>query len=225
LDPMRRVPEPEVMDDPEQALAYARADFADVNQRFVDRFRAEFPSFGRGQVLDLGCGPADIPIRLARALPSIQITAVDASGAMLELARRDIEEAGLAANVTLVRARLPRLPWRDRTFDALVSNSLLHHLPDPSVFWDEVRRLSRPGARLLVVDLCRPRSATAARDLVEAAAADEPAVLRRDFFNSLLAAFTSDEVDEQLGRAGLGHLRTRIVSDRHWAVAGMSYAP
>jgi len=212
------------MDDPEQALAYARADFTQVNQGFVDRFRAQFPSFGKGRVLDLGCGPADIPIRLAKVLPSIQITAVDASEAMLGLAQRDIHSAGLGANITLVQARLPGLPLRGETFDAVVSNSLLHHLPDPSAFWDEVRRLGRPNARLLIMDLRRPRSARAARELVDAAAAGEPAILRRDFFNSLLAAFTLGEVDRQLGRAGLGHLRARIVSDRHWAVAGMSCA-
>ena len=57
-----RVPEPELMDDAAQARAYASADFADVNQGFVDRFRARFADFTSGRVIDLGCGPADIPL-------------------------------------------------------------------------------------------------------------------------------------------------------------------
>jgi hypothetical protein len=57
---MPRVLEPELMDDPEQAVAYAKADFAKENQSFVNRFVEYYPDFTEGHVLDLGCGPADI---------------------------------------------------------------------------------------------------------------------------------------------------------------------
>jgi hypothetical protein len=63
---MERVLEPELMDDPEQTEAYAAADFAEENQGFVDRFAEYFPEFSSGRVLDVGCGPADIPVRFAR---------------------------------------------------------------------------------------------------------------------------------------------------------------
>lgn len=66
---MNRVLEPELTTDPDQADAYPAGDFATVNQAFVDRFRALFPGFARGRLVDLGCGPADIPIRFCRALP------------------------------------------------------------------------------------------------------------------------------------------------------------
>ncbi len=208
------------MADPEQAAAYARADFATVNQGFVDRFRQEFPDFTQGRILDLGCGPADIPVRLARALPGVEITAVDASGPMLDLARREVDRLGLGRRVALLRARLPGLPLRAGRFQGIVSNSLLHHLAEADLFWAEVRHLGQTQARLLVMDLCRPESEARARALVDAAAAGEAEILRRDFFNSLLAAFAVAEVDEQLRRAHLGHLHARQVSDRHWVVAG-----
>ncbi|HEY7675837.1 MAG TPA: class I SAM-dependent methyltransferase [Candidatus Methylomirabilis sp.] len=217
---MDRIPEPEVMDDPAQAVAYARADFAEVNQAFVDRFRATFPDFAAGRVVDLGCGPADIPIRLARSLPGAAITAVDASAPMLDLARRAVAAAALAGRVLLVEGRLPGLPLPAGGFDAVISNSLVHQLPDPAPFWQEARRLGRPGAAILVVDLSRPGSPAAARAIVETYSADEDPVLKRDFFNSLCAAFTPDEVAAQLRAALLGHLRAEVISDRHWAVAG-----
>ena len=75
---MPRVLEPELMSDPEQALVYAQADFEKENQGFVDRFRESFPNFSEGHVLDLGCGPGDIPVRFARAFPACRITGVDA---------------------------------------------------------------------------------------------------------------------------------------------------
>ncbi len=216
---MERIPEPELMEDPAQALAYARADFADVNQGFVDRFRAGHPELVQGRVLDLGCGPADIPIRLARAAPGLRVTAVDGSEAMLAQARKTVTEAGAAASVHLVRARVPILPLRRASFDAIISNSLLHHLNDPREFWREVLRVGRPGAWLMVMDLFRPDSPEQAREIVEAAAADEDPILKQDFFHSLLAAFTVEEVRAQLP-AALSRLDCRTVSERHWLVSG-----
>ena len=217
---MDRIPEPEVMDDPAQVVAYARADFAQVNQAFADRFRAAFPEFAAGRVVDLGCGPADIPIRLARALPAAHITGVDASAPMLALAREAVAAAGLADRIALVEGRLPGLPLPDGGFDAVLSNSLVHQLPEAAPFWQEVRRLGRPGAAILVVDLFRPESPEAAQAIVGTYSGDEDPLLKRDFYNSLCAAFTPAEVTAQLRAAGLARLQAQVVSDRHWAVAG-----
>ena len=68
---MERLPEQEVMDGPEQAQAYAEADFEGVNQGLVDRFQELFPSWNGRRILDLGCGPADIAARLCAALPAL----------------------------------------------------------------------------------------------------------------------------------------------------------
>jgi ubiquinone/menaquinone biosynthesis C-methylase UbiE len=210
------------MDDPAQAVAYARADFADVNRAFVERFIATFPEMKRGKVLDLGCGPADIPIRLHGALPGLHVTAVDGSAAMLKLGR-DAIRGGQIDDIDLVQAFVPGLPFADAGFDAVISNSLLHHLPEPDPFWAEVRRMARSGAPILIVDLFRPPSQEAARAIVEAGAANEPEILKRDFYSSLLAAFTVDEVRTQL-RTTLPQLTCEIVSQRHWAAWGPAIA-
>src|SRR2546430_2025945 len=113
---MERILEPEVMDDAAHALAYARANFAEVNRGFVDRFRTSFPDLAGSRVVDLGCGPGDIPIRLARLLPALAVTAVDASVAMLGLAREAVRDAGAERAIRLAGARLwvvsGRLPGR-----------------------------------------------------------------------------------------------------------------
>lgn len=218
---MNRVLEPELMTDREQAQAYAAADFAAVNQGFVDRFRARFPYFERGHLVDLGCGPADIPIRFCRALPAVTLTAVDGSEAMLGPGRTAVAASGLESRVRLVCARLPGLTRPPAGFDGVVSNSLLHHMPRAEVFWSEVARLGREGAAVLVTDLHRPESTGRARAIVEAYSGGEPEVLKRDFFHSLCAAFTLVEVEAQLQAAGLDGLRCEMVSDRHWAVSGV----
>lgn len=216
---MKRVLEPEVMDDEAQAAAYAAADFSSSNQMFVEglleRYGTELHS-----VLDIGCGPGDIPIRLARTRPSIQITAVDASGAMVRLAERAVQKANLASTITVMRGRVPGLPFEGHDFDAILSKDLLHHLPDPMVFWDEVKRLAHGRTLVYVMDLFRPASDNDAADIVESVSANEPEILRRDFYNSLRAALTVQEVQGQIERAGLA-VDVAAVSERHLLVQGV----
>ena len=65
---MERIPEPELMDEAEQARAYAEADFSGPHDMFVQLFREAFPDTApAGAVLDLGCGPADVTRRFASA--------------------------------------------------------------------------------------------------------------------------------------------------------------
>jgi len=217
---MDRVLEPELMDDPEQAKAYAAVDFSQENQGFVDRFREYFPDFKEGHVIDVGCGPGDIPIRLARALPTCRITGIDASAPMVQLAERAVQEAGLSDRITLRCERFQDTAGANQA-DAGISNSLLHHLPNPLLFWNKLRRLVKPGSPILVMDLLRPESPEEAQAIVDRYAAGESDILRRDFYNSLLAAFTEDEVTTQLARMNLTRLLIDLPDDRHWVVGGI----
>jgi cyclopropane fatty-acyl-phospholipid synthase-like methyltransferase len=219
---MDRILEPELMDDPKQADAYASADFAEENQGFVDRFKEYFPEFSQGRVLDLGCGPADIPIRFAKLYPACHIIGVDASAPMIQLGEQAVQQAGLTDRITLRCERYEEVAGA-RIVDAAISNSLLHHLPNPLQFWQKLRQLVKPGAPVLVMDLLRPESPEAAQAIVDQYAATEPDILRRDFYNSLLAAFTEDEIGSQLARMNLTRLLIDIPDDRHWVVGGIIY--
>jgi trans-aconitate methyltransferase len=215
---MKRIAEPELMDDPAQARAYAEADFSQPHEDFVLHFRERFPRFRAGRVLDLGCGPADVTQRFAAAFPNAHILGVDGSQAMLRLGRRAIVRAGLQDRVRLQRKYLPcKLPG---DFDALISNSLLHHLAHPMTLWDTIFECSTPGTAVFIMDLSRPASLREARHLVGAYAGDAPEVLRRDFLNSLRAAYRPEEAWRQLQTAGLTKLRIETISDRHWIAWG-----
>ena len=214
---MERIPEPELMEDPAQAVAYARADFREVNAAFVEGVRAALGGRMPVRAVDLGCGPGDIPARLAAAFPGLRIVAVDGSAAMIRLARERL--AAARPGVVLVRALVPATGLRERSFDLVVSNSLVHHLRDPAPFWETVLRLARPGAAVHVMDLRRPSDPDAARALVEAAARGEDPLLQRDFHASLLAAFTPEEIRAHLPPE-LAPLGCRVASDRHWVVSG-----
>lgn len=215
-----RTPEPELMDDPAQVEAYAAADFAGSNQWFVDDLIERFkPRPDPGSLIDLGCGPGDICIRLARALPAWRIHGLDAGPNMLRAARDAIARAQLSQRIELHLAQLPESGLAEHDFSCITSNSLLHHLPDPMILWRAARKLAIPGAWVQVMDLDRPDSRDAVEGLIENYATGQPEVLRTDFRNSLHAAWRAEEVREQLHRAGLD-LGCRRVSDRHWLVSG-----
>src|SRR5579862_5457837 len=215
---MDRVLEPEIMDGEVEADAYARADFSDSNQWYVDHLVREFAGH-LANVVDLGCGPADVPVRLARAMPAARITAVDGSAAMLRRALEAVRAAGLHDRIHVHQGRLPDLALAEHSFDAVLSKDMLHHLPDPQVLWNEARRLGRPGGAVYVMDLMRPDSPLEAREIVERVSRDEDPVLKEDFYNSLCAAFTVEEVRAQLRVAKLP-LHVEQISDRHMRVRG-----
>lgn len=219
---MKRIPEPELMDTQEQAEAYAGADFSAPHDRFVALFKESFPGFRpRGEILDLGCGPGDICIRLARAFPACRIHGVDGSPAMLRAGRALLRKApDVRRRIKLEHGLLPGHPL-GRTFSVITSNSLLHHLHDPMVLWQAILKTARKGARIFVVDLKRARDPAHARELTRRYAAGAPPALKRDFHNSLFAAFTPDEIRAQLRRTGLGELRVSVVSDRHVMIQGI----
>jgi ubiquinone/menaquinone biosynthesis C-methylase UbiE len=215
---MERITEPELMDDEQQSIAYAKADFSSSNQFFVDSLLGDFPAHMRA-VVDIGCGPADVVIRLARSAPGAIITALDGSAPMIALARSAARAAGVDDRVTLLHTRIPGPPPAAHSFDAVLSKDLLHHLPDPAVLWSEVKRLGKPGAAVYVMDLVRPESEAAARAMVKEGAGSEDPILQRDFYNSLLAAFTLEEVRAQFAAAHLD-LEVARAATRHMLIKG-----
>ena len=218
---MKRIPEPELMNEAEQAAAYAGADFEEPHARFIEVFRETFPNEEiEGTVLDLGCGPGDITIRFVRAFPGCTLHGVDGAVAMLDHGRSRLVREDLVGRVDLIEAYLPGAALPLESYDAVISNSLLHHLHDPMVLWDTVNQYAKSDAPVFIMDLLRPSSREQALALVDEYAANEPEILRHDFFHSLLAAYRVDEVSGQLRMAGLDGLVVRQISDRHLLIHG-----
>ena len=218
---MKRVPEPELMTGAEQAAAYALADFEEPHNLFIEMFRASFPDEAmEGLVLDLGCGPADITIRFVHAYPRCVVHGVDGAAAMLAHGHSRVQQEGLGERVQLIEGYLPGAELPFEAYDAIISNSLLHHLRDPLVLWNSVKQYARSGAPVFIKDLRRPVDRVQAQALVDEYAANEPEILRQDFFRSLLASYSTEEVTKQLLVAGLGGLAVRKVSDRHLLIHG-----
>jgi ubiquinone/menaquinone biosynthesis C-methylase UbiE len=221
-----RVPEPELMEDPEQARAYSAADFSVPHQAMVDDLLTSYPHVRsqRLRVIDLGCGPADVTVRVATALPFAEIVGIDAGVRMLALGEARVRDHGMDDRVQLLHLHLPASDGqlaRLGRFDVVVSNAMLHHLVDPGVLWATVRAVAQSGAVVHVVDLRRPDDDEAVDALTAVHASGEPRVLVEDFRASLRAAYRVDEVRKQLRTSGLADvLAVEPIGDRHLVVTG-----
>jgi ubiquinone/menaquinone biosynthesis C-methylase UbiE len=212
---MPRILEPEVMDTPDEATSYDAMDHTAPNTAFVERLL----SLGaRGHMLDIGTGPGHIPLLVVERLPDANVVGTDLSGHMLALAERRRAASPHAARLRFERGDAKGLPYPDGSFDAVMSNTILHHIPDPRQFLAEARRVLRPGGVLLIRDLFRPLTPARADELValHAAGADET---QRDLFRaSLHAALTPAELAVVAVEAGLGDAEITLDTDRHMSL-------
>jgi ubiquinone/menaquinone biosynthesis C-methylase UbiE len=212
-----RVLEPEAMDSMADALDYDAMDHAEVNRRFV----ADLLAFGPpdGPVLDLGTGTALVPIELARQCPEVRIVAVDVSENMLHVAAQNLRRAGLADRITLERIDAKRLPYPDASFATVMSNSIIHHVPNPLDVLGEAWRVAAPGGLVFFRDLARPDDEQTLQQLVEMYTAGANAHQRQLFADSLRAAVTAEELAALVARLGVDPKTVTMTSDRHWTWA------
>ncbi|HEY2895368.1 MAG TPA: class I SAM-dependent methyltransferase [Pirellulales bacterium] len=217
-----RVLEPEAMDSPDEAREYDTMDHAQVNRAFVQdlltaRNRAGLPL--DAEVLDLGTGTAQIPIELCAQNPQARVVAVDMAGEMLAVAAANLARQGTRSRVTLERADAKHLPHASGRFSIVMSNSIVHHIPDPrAVLAEAVRVLARPGL-IYVRDLARPRDLAQLEWLVDTYAAGVSEQQRQLFDASLHAALSVGEVRELVSQLGFPPDGVSATSDRHWTWA------
>jgi len=219
-----RTLEPEVMDSLAEAIDYDSMDHAEVNRRFADDFLAMAPDRLPGRatcrVLDVGTGTAQIPIEISRRRNDLRITAIDLASHMLQVAQRNVIAAGLTPQIRLEQVDAKALPYADADFDAVISNSILHHIPEPRMAFREMVRVLRTGGGLFVRDLLRPPDRETLEQLVVTYAGQANDHQRQMFDDSLHAALSLNEVRELLKDAGLSADWARQTSDRHWTIAG-----
>ncbi len=213
-----RVLEPEAMETAEEVRQYDAMDHSAVNTRFVEDFLAVHGPCRGGLVLDVGTGTARIPIALARADSRASVLALDLSEAMLAQAEKNIVLEGLFHRIRcqLGDAKSLLRDFGEGSFEGVVSNTIIHHIPHPEPVLDEMARLVARGGTLLVRDLARPDSHQEVIRLADLHAARETQAARALFEASLNAALTLDEIRAIVRSLGQDESGVSMTSDRHW---------
>lgn len=211
---LERIREPEVIEDRLHSIQYSEMDHSTVNKRFVDDMLA----IGKveGRILDLGTGPAHIPILICRATEECSVMACDLAVTMLDVAKLNIALAGFETRIQLYHGDVKALDCQDDECDWVISNSLIHHLPDPASTIGHALRVLRPGGRVFFRDLVRPDNQSELENLVQLHAADEPPENQQLLRQSLAASLTLDEVQQLVVARGFPADSVRMTSDRHW---------
>lgn len=221
-----RTLEPEVMDSSEEATDYDAMDHHQVNELFVQDLLAAVPN--PQDVLDIGTGTAQIPVLLCKQRTNCRILAIDMAISMLELARYNIEAAGVIQQVQLAQMDAKQLTFPEEMFDLVMSNSIIHHIPDPEPVVAEITRVLRPGGHVFIRDLLRPDDEETCQHLVETYTGQSNAHQQEMFCNSLRAALTLEEIRQMVRKQGWAPETVQQTSDRHWtwsAVKPFSISP
>jgi ubiquinone/menaquinone biosynthesis C-methylase UbiE len=215
--PLQRVLEPEVMDSHEEARDYDAMDHGAVNARFCEDLLALGPDLRR--TLDVGTGTAQIPIELCKRSTEARVFAIDLAESMLHLGARNVERAGLSGVVTLGLVDAKSLAGAWGSFSTVMSNSIVHHIPEPASVLAEMWRVLAPSGVLFVRDLVRPADDASVHAIVDTYAKNEPRHARDLFEASLRAALTLDEVRELVRALGIPAEAVQMSSDRHFTLS------
>ena len=218
-----RVLEPEYMDTEEEAAEYDAMDHAVVNRKFAEDFLAS--SRSGNDILDLGTGTALIPVELCRLDSAVRVMASDAAVSMLELARYHVEAEGLRNRIQLHHGDAKKLGFADEFFDAVISNSLIHHIPEPITVLAEMARVTKSNGRIFVRDLARPHDQAEVESLVEMYAGSATTAAQQLFRQSLQAALSLAEIQNLVESLGFDRSTVTMTSDRHWTWSTIKKSP
>jgi ubiquinone/menaquinone biosynthesis C-methylase UbiE len=218
-----RILEPEVMDTPEEARDYDAMDHSTVNRVFATDFLKVWP--GHLPVLDVGTGTAQIPIEVCRqataAGTAIGIHGIDLAEEMLLVGRENVRRQGLRNQIDLSCCDAKTMPFADEAFGAVISNSIVHHIPEPARVFVEMVRVVIRGGLLFVRDLLRPPDQATLDRLVRLYAGEANEHQRQMFADSLRAALTLEEVRGLVVPLGFAAATVQQTSDRHWTWSAM----
>lgn len=125
--------------------------------RLTQQWLAQMPEVvGRlqqgGRVLDVGCGTGLVPVLIAKAFASAQVTGVDVDANAIALARAKAQEAGVSDRVRFVQVTAERLDAEPPGYDLITSFDCLHDLPDPDGALTRMRAALAPGGSVLMVE-------------------------------------------------------------------------
>ena len=106
-----------------------------------------------GKLLEIGPGPGYISIEIAKILPKMEVTGLDISDTMIEIAKTNANEYGLSERIKFRKGDASNMPFEASSFDFVISSGSLHHWKKPTQIFNEIYRVLKPGCRALIFDL------------------------------------------------------------------------
>jgi ubiquinone/menaquinone biosynthesis C-methylase UbiE len=188
-----RILKKEIMDSEKEALAYDL-----VVSKYKDIVHASFAetvinlSPPEGRYLDIGTGTGWDAILVAKNTSNVQVTAIDLSDEMLRFAICSSRRERVDTKIKFIKADAKCLPFDDGTFDAVFSQNMLHHLPEPERMLSEIKRVVKSDGAIIIRDLVR-HSKFMNAICVNVLGINYNKTMKEEYRKSILAALTSQE--------------------------------
>jgi predicted RNA methylase len=183
-----RTPEPqELMVDKDQCVLYHQYTL-DKNtlSEFVKTYKSLI-GISSGTVLDLGSGPCNFVVEMAKHFPKLNFFCYENSDAMIEIAKQNIK--GFENQITLIKDDIRNVKGK---YDVVLANRIFHHFKDPKEFWNLIEKFN---TTFLVIDINRP-SENFIKEIENSK--DFDVLYKEDLVNSLRASWTLEEVQTQV---------------------------
>ena len=211
-----RISEPGIIKDQELAEYYnrmARRYMAFPCRRVLKRIVAK--GIEKGKAIDVGTGPGIFPIFVTKAIPGIRFKGIDLSPIMVDLAKRNAREEGIADRIEFEAGSAYALPVEDRSLDLVLCINTLHHLESPVDFFNEVARSLKEGGAFVIVDFHRDAGFVFIKffNLLWKVFFGRHPKAKKGFLESVQSSYTIEECREFLRRSRLKNwkLYTRTV--------------
>ena len=130
---------------------------AGVDEAWRRRAVAELAAVRGGHVVDLCCGTGDLVFHLLRSDDALRVTGVDFTAPMLDGARARARKADPNGRAGFMEGDVTALPFADATFDGATMGFSMRNVVDVNGALREARRILRPGARFVNLDVTKPK--------------------------------------------------------------------
>lgn len=147
---------PRIFNDQEWAEGYYKRNkgsIKKVGKRFAKLLKTI--GFTHGTILDVGCGFASVPIEIAKTFPDAKITGIDLGEPLLDIGQTLISNEALEKQITILKGDAQNLQYENDTFDVVINTFLLHIVENPISMLNEIDRVAKPRAKILITDLRR----------------------------------------------------------------------
>ena len=229
---MERTVEPELMERHDQVISYAKADFSEGENNFINQINYYLIknnlNFNKQElIVDLGCGPGNISEKLSIKWPNATVIGIDGSKEMIKIAefnKKKSSNLSRLKNLHYICADIKELKASDisseKDISLLVSNSLIHHITYLEDFFNCIMRLSSNLTINFHKDLKRPNDEKLALELKEKCAEKYNDILTNDYYASLKASYTSKELKNYVFKNKLFSLEVFEEGDQYLVIYG-----
>ena len=166
----------------------------------------------KGKILEVGPGPGFLAIEVALLSPELQVTGLDISETMIEIAVNNAKEHDVSERIEFRKGDASEMPFKNSVFDFVISSGSLHHWKEPIKVFNEIYRVLKEGKKALISDLRKD----APKEQIETLAKNlDSKLMRWGLRKSFREAYTTQEIEDLINDTKFTNFRIEMEGISH----------